>query len=61
MSNAIIQIDKFVWAVTSCSGRPTTDIFSHHYELHYQNKKIHLEGSTTTFTVQFGCITFHLS
>jgi hypothetical protein len=23
------------------------DVFAHHYELHYQNKKIHLEGSET--------------
>jgi hypothetical protein len=61
MSNAIIQISKFAWAVTSCGGRPTTDIFTHHYELHNQNKKIHLEGSKTTFAAQFGCITFHLS
>jgi hypothetical protein len=59
--NAIVQIGKFVWAVTSCGGHPTVDIFAHHYEPHYQNKKIHLEGSKTTFAVQFGCITFHLS
>jgi hypothetical protein len=48
--NAIVQIDKFVWAITSYGGRPTTDIFAHHYELHYHNKKICLEGSETTFT-----------
>jgi hypothetical protein len=57
----LIQISKFVWAITSCGGRPTIDVFAHHYKLHYQNKKIHLEGSKTTFVVQFGCITFHLS
>jgi hypothetical protein len=49
MPNAIVQIDKFVCAVTSCGGHPTADVFAHHYKLHYQNKKIHLEGSTTTF------------
>jgi hypothetical protein len=48
--NAIIQISKFIWAVTSCRGRPTVDIFAHHYKLHYQNKKIHLERPDTTFT-----------
>jgi hypothetical protein len=30
------------------------DVFTHHYELHYQNKKVHLVGSDTTFTAQFG-------
>jgi hypothetical protein len=33
--NNIIQIGKFVWAVTSCGGHPTTDVFTHHYEIHY--------------------------
>jgi hypothetical protein len=59
--NVIVQIGKFVWAVTSCRGHPTADIFAHHNELHYQNKKIHLEGPDTNFVVQFGCITFHPS
>jgi hypothetical protein len=58
--NAIVQIEKFIWAVTSCGGHPTRDVFAHHYELHYQNKKIHLQGSET-FTAQFGCISFHPS
>jgi hypothetical protein len=59
--NAIVQISKFIWAVTSCGGCPTADVFAHHYELHYQNKKVHLAGSDTTFTAQFGCISFHSS
>jgi hypothetical protein len=42
--NAIVQIGKFIWAVTSCGGHPIRDVFAHHYELHYQNKKIHLQG-----------------
>jgi hypothetical protein len=45
--NAIVEIDKFIWAVTSCGGRPTIDFFAQHHELHYQNKKIHLEGCET--------------
>jgi hypothetical protein len=61
MPNAIVQISKFIWDVTSCGGCPTADVFTHHYELHYQNKKIHLEESETTFTAQFGCISFHPS
>jgi hypothetical protein len=59
--NAIIQISKFIWVVASCRSHPTANVFTHHYELHYRNKKIHLEGSNTTFAVQFGCIPFHLS
>jgi hypothetical protein len=47
--NAIVQISKFIWVVPSCRGRPTADVFAHQYELHYQNKKIHLEESNTTF------------
>jgi hypothetical protein len=42
-------------------GCPTADVFAHHCELHCQNKKIHLEGSKTTFATQFGYRTFHLS
>jgi tRNA A37 threonylcarbamoyladenosine synthetase subunit TsaC/SUA5/YrdC len=60
-SNAVIHISKFIWVVTSCEGRPTADVFAHHYELHYQNKKIQLKGSESTFVAQFGCITFHPS
>jgi hypothetical protein len=59
MPNAIVQISKFIWSVTSCRGRPTVDVFAWHYKLRYQNKKIHLEGLETTFTTQFGCISFH--
>jgi hypothetical protein len=59
--NAIVQISKFIRAVTSCGGCPTTDVFVHHYELCYQNRKIHLKGCDTTFTAQFGCISFHPS
>jgi hypothetical protein len=59
--DVIVQISKFIWVVTSYRGRPTVDVFAHHYELHYQSKKIHLEGSVTTFIAQFGCISFHPS
>jgi hypothetical protein len=57
--NAIVQISKFIWAVTSCGGHPTVDVFAYHYKLNYQNKKIHLEGSATTLAAQIGCISFH--
>jgi hypothetical protein len=58
-TNAIVTISKFIWAITSYGSHPTADIFTQHYELHYQNKKIHLEGCETTLATQFGCITFH--
>jgi hypothetical protein len=58
MPNAIIQIGKFIWAATSCGGRLTVGVFPHHYDWHYQNKKIHLEGCETSLAAQFGCITF---
>jgi hypothetical protein len=61
MPNANVQISKFIWAVASCRGCPNAEVFAHHYELHYQDKKIHLEGSETTLTAQFGCISFHPS
>jgi hypothetical protein len=50
MPNAIVQIGKFIWVVTSYGGRPAADVFAQHYELHYQNKKIQLEGCETTLT-----------
>jgi hypothetical protein len=45
----------------SCGGHPNAEVFAHHYELHYQNKEVHLEGSKTTFAAQFECISFHPS
>jgi hypothetical protein len=59
--NAIFTISKFIWAVTSCGGRPTANVFAQHYVLRYQNNKIHIEGCETTLAAQFGCITFHPS
>jgi hypothetical protein len=56
--NAIIQIGKFIWAITSYGGRLTADVFAQNYELYYQNKNIDLEGCETTLTAQFGYITF---
>jgi hypothetical protein len=34
--NAIVQIRKFIWAISSCGGHLTVDVFAMHYELHYQ-------------------------
>jgi hypothetical protein len=57
----IVQIDKFIWAISSCGGHLTADAFVKHYELHYRQKKITLDGSDNTLSAQFGCITFHPS
>jgi hypothetical protein len=56
--NAIVQISKLIWAITSCRGRPNAEVFAHHYELHYQNKKIHLEGCDTTVLCSLGAFCF---
>jgi hypothetical protein len=58
MPNANIQINKFILAITSYRGRPTTYVFTQQYELHYHNKKIQLVGSESTLDTQFGYITF---
>jgi hypothetical protein len=47
--------------VNSCRGCLTAKVFAKYYELHYQQKKIKLEGSDITLNAQFGCITFHPS
>jgi hypothetical protein len=59
--NAIVQISKFLWAIISCRGHPTTGVFMMYYELHYQQYKIKLGGSENKLAAQFGCITFHPS
>jgi hypothetical protein len=34
MPNDIVQIRKFIWAVSSCRGHPTVEVFAKYYELH---------------------------
>jgi hypothetical protein len=60
-SNVIVHIDKFIWAVSSCGGGPTAGVFAQHYELHYPQKKVLLEGCQTMLATLFGSITFHPS
>jgi hypothetical protein len=43
--NAIVQVKKIIWPVISCGGRPTAEVFTKYYKLHYQQKKIKREGS----------------
>jgi hypothetical protein len=42
--NAIAQLSKYFWAVMSFSGKPSSDEFAKHYELHYQPKKVIVDG-----------------
>jgi hypothetical protein len=42
--NAIAQLSKYFWAVLSLSGEPSSDGFAKHYELHYQPKKVVVDG-----------------
>jgi hypothetical protein len=55
--NFIAQMLKYFWAVLSFSGEPSSDGFSKHYELHYQPKKVPVDGFDKY--QQFGVINFH--
>jgi hypothetical protein len=43
--NAIVQLLKYIWAVTIFSGIPFTDGFAKRYELHYQSRKMEVDGA----------------
>jgi hypothetical protein len=55
--NAIAQLSKYFWAVTSFGGIPSGDGFAKRYELHYQLKKMEVDGAVVE--AQFGCLSFH--
>jgi hypothetical protein len=42
--NAIAQLSKYFWAVMSFDGEPNSDGFAKCYELHYQPKKVVVDG-----------------
>jgi hypothetical protein len=42
--NAIIQMSKYFWAVLSMDGEPSSDVFTKCHELHYQPKKVPIDG-----------------
>jgi hypothetical protein len=56
--NAIAQLSKHFWVVLSFSGEPSSDGFAKHYELHYQPKKVAIDGFKKFH--QFGIINFHV-
>jgi hypothetical protein len=55
--NAIAQMSKYFWAVLSFSGKSSRDGFAMRYELHYQPKKVAVDGFEKF--QQFGIINFH--
>jgi hypothetical protein len=55
--NTIAQISKYFWAVLSFGGEPSSDGFAKRYELHYQPKKVAVDGFKKF--QQFGVINFH--
>jgi hypothetical protein len=42
--NAIVQLSKYFWAVLSFNEEPSNDGFAKRYELHYQLKKVVVDG-----------------
>jgi hypothetical protein len=46
-----------VWADTSFSGVPSAEGFAKRYELHYQPRKVDIDG--IEMLEQYGCINFH--
>jgi hypothetical protein len=55
--NAIAQLSKYFWAVLSFGGELSSDGFAKHYELHYQPKKVVVDGFERF--QQFSVINFH--
>jgi hypothetical protein len=41
---AIVELAKYIWAVTSFSGVPSAEGFTKRYELHYQPRKMEVDG-----------------
>jgi hypothetical protein len=65
---AIVELPGPLLICGPCGGHPTANLFTRHYELHYQQKKIMLGGSENKLAMlggsenklagKFGCITF---
>jgi hypothetical protein len=55
--NAIAQFSKYFWTMASFGGVPSTDGFTKKYELHYQQKKMEVDGAI--LEEQVGCLYFH--
>jgi hypothetical protein len=55
--NAIDQLSKYILVVTSFGGVPSAERFAKRYELHYQLRKMEVDG--VEVQGQYGCINFH--
>jgi hypothetical protein len=42
--NTFAQLSKYFWVVMSFGGKPSSDGLVKHYELHYQSKKVGIDG-----------------
>jgi hypothetical protein len=56
-SNAIAHLSKYFLAVGSFGGVPSDDAFTKRYKLHYQPKRMEVDGNTVY--TQFGSLNFH--
>jgi hypothetical protein len=54
--NVIGQLSKYVWVVASFGGVPSTDGFAKRYKLHYQPKRMSVDGADVL--AQYGCVNF---
>jgi hypothetical protein len=54
----MVQLSKYIWAVTSFGGVPSAEGFAKRYELHYQPRKMDVDGAEVYG--QYGCINFHV-
>jgi hypothetical protein len=55
--NVIVQLSKYIWAVTSFGGVPSANGFTKRYELHYQPRKMEVDGAEVQG--QYECLNFH--
>jgi hypothetical protein len=55
--NVVAQLSMYFWVVLSFDGEPSSDGFAKRYELHYQPKKVVVDGFKKF--QQFSVINFH--
>jgi hypothetical protein len=55
--NAIVQLSKYIWVVTSFRGIPSVDSFAKRYDLHYQPRKMEVDRAEVQG--QYECLNFH--
>jgi hypothetical protein len=50
-------LSKYIWAVLSFGGIPSAEGFLKRYKLHYQPRKVDVDG--VELLLQYGCLNFH--